>query len=356
LGARYRRLHWGHVAWKFGGVWLLFALLLVGCSDGPPETRTQEALQHLQGKAFGTTWSVKWIGAADPKVEGAIIAALEAVDAGMSTWRDDSELMRVRRGPGPVAVGEDTHFVVREALALAETTGGAFDPTVQPLMAFWGFLGEPRASWPTSAQLGAVREQVGYAKVTLGEPEAGSFTIDAGGTSLDLSAIAKGHAVDRVSMVLSDLGYRQHFVEIGGEVRGRGAGPSGDGWVVGVDQPVSGSTPGAHFAALFRLRDRSMATSGNYRNRVKVGDKPIGHTLDPRTGLPVDTKVKSVTVLAPDCRTADALATALMVLGPDEGLRLIEATEEVEAMILVETSAGQRERVSSSLSLHRLNR
>lgn len=331
-------------------------LLLVGCAKAEPESSPKRALQQLQGEAFGTTWSVKWMGPADDKVEGAIVATLEAVDAGMSTWRDDSELMQVRRGPGPVPVGEDTYFVVREALTMAERTGGAFDPTVQPLMEFWGFHGQPRAAWPTRAELAQIRERVGYAKVTLAEPAVGRFEIDAGGTALDLSAIAKGHAVDRVAGTLSDLGHVQHLVEVGGEVRGRGAGPSGHGWVVGVDRPIEGNAPGVEFAALFRLLDRSMATSGNYRNQVKVGDKPVGHTLDPRSGLPVQTKVLSATVIAPDCRTADALATSLMVLGADEGLRLIEQLENVEALVLVDSPAGPQERVSPSLSLHRIKR
>jgi thiamine biosynthesis lipoprotein len=328
----------------------LGCLLLVGCGGGAKEP----GLQSLNGKAFGTSWNIKWMGRADPAVKGAVVARLQAVDQAMSTWREDSEIMQVRRGPGAVAVGEHTYFVVKEALALAAQTGGAFDPTVQPLMEFWGFHGEQRATWPTEEDLDEIRQQVGYTKVKLKESDDGGTTIDAGGTALDLSAIAKGYAVDQVAEALSSLGHDQHFVEVGGEVRAQGVGPSGEGWVVGVDRPVEGGAPGVDFAAIFRLRDRSMATSGNYRNQVTVGDKRVGHTLDPRSGLPVESALLSATVLAPDCRTADGLATALMVLGPEEGLGLIEQLPGVEALILVEGAEGIEERASSSLSLYRL--
>ena len=126
--------------------------------------------------------------------------------------------------------------------------------------------------------------------------------------------------------------------------------------MVGVDKPIAGSTPGVDFAALFRLRNHAMATSGNYRNQVKIGEQVIGHTLDPRSGLPVENSVLSATVIAADCRTADALATALMVLGADEGMRLIDAMEGVESLILVDSPSGPVARESASLSLHRLTR
>jgi len=327
-------------------------LLLAGCGGGTPKP----ALQHLQGQAMGTTWSVKWIGPADPAVESEVVEKLEAVDAGMSTWRADSELMGVRRGPGAVPVSAETYFVVKEALTLAARTGGAFDPTVQPLMEFWGFHGEQRSSWPTDTELAEVRSQVGYTKVKLKESALGGGKVDAGGTALDLSAIAKGYAVDQIAATLTARGHAHHFVELGGEVRAQGAGPGGDGWVVGVDRPVVGSAPGTIFAAIFRLRERSMATSGNYRNQVMGGDKAGGHTLDPRTGLPAESTAVSATVIAGECRTADGLATALMVLGPEEGMELIEKIPDVEVLLLVNGAAGVEERTSSALSLHRLKR
>jgi thiamine biosynthesis lipoprotein len=324
-------------------------ILLVGCG-GPV---SKPGIQVLQGTAFGTTWQVKWFGTLDPKVESSLLSALDVVDRGMSTWRDDSELMQVRRGAGPVSVSPETYRVVKAALGLASTTEGAFDPTVQPLMELWGFHGEPRATWPSDEELAAVKEKVGYEKVRVLRNGDGSGLLDAGGTALDLSAIAKGHSVDRLSEVLSEYGYNRHLLEVGGELRAKGEGPRGSGWVVGVDKPILGSAPGVDFAAIFELKDVAMATSGNYRNRVTVGERQVGHTLDPRTGLPVESSLRSVTVITDNCMMADGFATALMVLGVEEGLKLVERIPGVDALLLVEGDAGMEERVSSELSRHR---
>jgi thiamine biosynthesis lipoprotein len=250
----------------------------------------------------------------------------------MSTWRDDSELSAVRRGPGPVSVSEETAFVVREALGVAKASGGAFDPTVQPLVELWGFPGAPRTTMPSDQELSAARSQVGWAKVKVSE-EAGQWTVDGGGTALDLSAIAKGHAVDRVSDALTGLGLTNHLVEVGGEVRGSGGGTTGFGWRVGVDHPDASSAPGSSLEAVIRLENLAMATSGNYRSAYVVEGETLGHTLDPRSGRPVTSDVLSATVVATDCRTADALATTLMV-DPKWGMQLVKNRPDTEALLL----------------------
>ncbi len=313
-------------------------LLLWGCEGAgslPP-------LQELRGEALGTTWMVKWRGgpdeqAARPDIE----AALADVDRKMSTWRDDSELQAVRRGPGRVEVSEETWLVVDAALDLAEITGGAFDPTVEPLMELWGFRGQRRTAAPTEDEIAAVRERVGWQKVELGHDE-GRAWIDAHGTALDLSAIAKGHAVDRVSQAMSALGATDQLVEVGGEVRAHGSGERGP-WRLGVDRPEAGAAPGVDLVAVLEVVNGALATSGNYRNVYEVDGARLVHTMDPRTGRPHESVVASASVLAPDARTADGWATALMVLGPDQGMAAIEAR------LLIATPQGFEERRSSSL-------
>ncbi len=318
---------------------LLLAPGLSACAPdagAPDATATAPApapVHDLAGEALGTTWRVKWLGAAEPDaLRSAVESALAEVDASMSTWRDDSELSRIRAADGPVGVSVDTAHVVQAALELAAATGGAFDPTVQPLVELWGFHGERRATPPTDDELAAARAQVGWERVTVGWTD-GSPWVDGGGTALDLSAIAKGHAVDRVSAALSARGVAHHMVEVGGEVRTAGAGPAGV-WRVGVDRPEVGLAPGARLEAVVELTNGAVATSGNYRNAYDLEGRRVAHTLDPRTGQPASSNAASATVIAPDCRTADALATALMVLGTD-GLALVERWPDVEAMVLV---------------------
>jgi len=311
----------------------------------PPAPRT------LAGEAFGTTWSVSWRGAPNEQTAGhAISAVLDTIDLRMSSWRADSELSAVRSGPGPVPVSEETFAVVDAALDLAAATGGAFDPTVEPLMALWGYRGQQVTAAPTDDEVQAVRAAVGWTRVALTRTPEGPH-IDAGGTALDLSAIAKGHAVDRVSAALSALGATDHLVEIGGEVRAHGTGPHGE-WRLGVDTPDPAVAPGTALVSVVALRNAAMATSGNYRSVYEVDGAQVVHTMDPRTGRPHVSAVASATVLAPDCRTADGWATALMVLGPDAGLAAIEDRPELDALLLLRDGDGWIERRTSGLDAH----
>lgn len=320
---------------------LALLLFAVGCST--PELAPQAeapavaAVQQLTGEALGTTYTVKYLVGeiADDDVAAGVREALASVDAAMSTWRPDSDLSRVRATPGPVVVSEATVEVVEEALSLAEASGGAFDPTVQPLVELWGIHGERRQDVPSAQELAAVMAQVGWERIVVGRDPEGRPTVDAGGTALDLSAIAKGYAVDRVSWALSRLGVANHMVEVGGEVRAHGMGPTGTGWRLGIDRPEEGLAPGAQLEAVVRLTNAALATSGNYRNAYVVDGTRIVHTLDPRVGRPVESGIASATVVAPDCTTADAIATALMVLGEEAGMALIEGRPQVEALLLV---------------------
>jgi thiamine biosynthesis lipoprotein len=322
---------------------ILPLLAIAACAPAPPATRA------LVGEGLGTSWTVKWIGPVPaPEVEGAVVEALAGVDAAMSSWRDDSDLARVRAGTGPVEVRPETALVVEEALELAAWSGGAFDPTVQPLVELWGFHGDRRETLPTPEEIEAARARVGWERVRVGWAD-GRATVDAGGTALDLSAIAKGHAVDRVAAALSRLGVGSYMVEVGGEVRVSGPGPRGGGWAVGVDRPVVDADPGRDLAVVLEITGAAVATSGNYRNAVVLEGRRFGHIFDPRTGRPVQTPVLSATVVAPDCRTADGPATALVVLG-EAGLARMEGLPDVEALVLVADGAGLARRATPGMT------
>jgi thiamine biosynthesis lipoprotein len=295
---------------------------------------------------MGTTWSVKTSSSASAgDLTSAVETVLADVDAKMSTWRDDSELAAVRVGSGPVDVSLETAEVVLAALALAERTGGAYDPTVQPLMELWGFH-EPRATWPTDQEIDEATRAVSWGRVSV-DVSGNTATVDAGGTSLDLSSIAKGHAVDRVSEVLVSMHSSDHLVEVGGEVRVMGRSASGDPWLVGIEQP----TGAGGFVKVLSVTDAAVATSGNYRNLHVLEGREVPHTMDPRTGRPATSAVLSATVVGSDCMTADGWATALMVLGVG-GLGSLERVEGLEALVLIADSRGD-EVVSMTSGMHR---
>lgn len=315
----------------------LLLLGLVGCASGAEAER----YETLSGSALGTTWTVTWRvqdAALSAVVQGEVDLALGEVDAAMSTWRDDSELAAIRRG-GVVPVSEETADVVRVALQIAEASGGAFDPTVQPLMELWGFHGPVPSTWPSEQAIAEARAQIGWGRVQLGRDEAGRATVDAGGAALDLSAIAKGHAVDRVATGLVQLGVTDLFVEVGGEVRAHGRSPRGDAWRVGVERPEQGLGRGEVLLGL-SFTNRAVATSGNYRNHHEIEGRSVHHTMDPRTGEASRSDVLSATVFAPDCREADGWATALMVLDLAAGKAMIEARPQLDAIWVVRGERG----------------
>ncbi|MGN6455119.1 MAG: FAD:protein FMN transferase [Achromobacter mucicolens] len=273
----------------------------------------------LAGATMGTTWSARMAlpaGVADAAARQAIQTALDDVVAQMSTWEADADISRYNRAaPGWQTLPAEFFHVLRHALVLAQDSGGAYDPTVGPLVTAWGFGPHQRAFEPPSpAAIQAARERCGWQRVPLDEDRGAAW--QPGGVYLDLSSIAKGFGVDRAAMALDALGITDYLVEVGGELRARGKRPDGQPWRVAIEVPDASDD---HALAL-PLENCSIATSGDYRRHAGDGDARYAHTIDPRTGRPVRNAVASVTVLHPVCMQADALATVLTVLGDTDGL------------------------------------
>lgn len=300
-------------------------------------------LHTLAGETMGTTWQVRAVGPATAdlvRLRVAIDETLAGIDAAMSPWRADSDIVRHQRAaPGTwTALSAATTAVLATACEVAEASEGAFDPSVGAAVDRWGFgpasedamtVDGPAANWR------ALRFDRATGRV-----------FQPGGVRLDLCGIAKGDAVDRVSERLSGEGWTDHLVEIGGELRGRGLRPDGQPWWVEVEAP-----PGLSPAVDCRvgLLDMAIATSGDYR-RVRH-DRRQGrswsHTVDPRDGRPLRSPPASVTVLHPRCREADAYATALMVLGPDAGRRWADA-RGLPACFVLRRGPGRAERLCTA--------
>lgn len=299
---------------------LLFAL--AACTAEPASD-----LLVFSGPSMGTSWCVK-LGELPPGLEPAALEAelaqiLHSVDERMSTYRADSELSRFNesRSTDWFPVSADTAAVVAAALEIAELTGGAFDVTVGPLVNLWGFGPEP---WPgrvpAEEELRAAMASTGFTRLeSRSSPPA--LRMQTAERYVDLSGIAKGFAVDALGEHLEVRGVASYLVELGGELRARGRRSEGEPWRVGIERPVAG---GRTLHRVLVLEDRAVATSGDYRNFHSLGEEPLAHILDPRSGRPVRTGVASATVVCASAMEADALATALMVLGQAEGLRLAE--------------------------------
>jgi thiamine biosynthesis lipoprotein len=250
----------------------------------------------------------------------AIVNRLDRVNAQMSTWVSDSELSRFNRHAStePFPVSEDVRRVVEASRRVSAGSGGAFDVTIRPLVQAWGFGDAARIpGGPEPAELEALRARVGWHRLEV----AGDALVKASADLVcDFSAVAKGFAVDAVSRDLALRGHVDHLVEIGGELRARGRRADGEAWRVAIETPSSEATRTVH--RVVALRDLSMATSGDYRNYYEQDGVRLSHTIDPRSGRPIEHGLASVTVLHREAMLADAWATALNVLGPEAGFEL----------------------------------
>jgi len=301
--------------------------VLIPPMTGAPERPPSDLIWSLSGETMGTTWSVRLVpppGAAQGDFVAAVEEELARIVAVFSPWEVDSEISRFNAAPaGTWALSDDFWALLTQALDLADDANGAVDPSLGALVDLWGF-GPPGPRsvllpLPSDEEIEAARAVSGWQKLRLHREAQAAIQI--GGMKLDFSGIAKGHAVDRVSDRLSALGATSHLVEIGGELKGRGVKPDAQPWWVEIEA-VAGSPAPRTVAALV---DLAMATSGDGRLAFTHEGRLYSHTLDGATGRPVDNGLAQVTVFDASAMRADALATALTVLGPIEGPEMAEA-------------------------------
>ncbi len=293
---------------------ILVTLLAAACTPPPDPVET------FQGKTMGTSYTVKVVASlaldAREALESLIDGRLQEVNAKMSTYLEDSELSRFNHYDGDALfpLSAETLAVMATAQRLGEESGGAFDMTVGPLVNAWGFGPEGLPPEPPADEvLMALRQLVGYQQVVLSPDGARKARP---GIQCDLSAVAKGYAVDRVAEALLQQGYDRFMVEAGGEVRTGGLNPEGKPWRIGIERPQA---EGRGLQKILPLINKAMATSGDYRNFYEIDGRRYSHTIDPRTGRPVEHAGASVSVVSDSCIEADGLATTLLVLGPEEG-------------------------------------
>ena len=332
-------------------------LIPVTLDPPPPVPEPQGSIAQWAGETMGTTWAVRAVlalGQDGGGLEAGIRAVLDEVIAQMSNWSEISDLSRFNRADASawVTLPEDCFTVLQAALDTARDSGGAYDPSAGPLVDLWGFgPAGKRHTAPTADDVARTRQHCGWQRIEI--DASARLARQPGGLSLDFCAIAKGFAVDAVSRYLLAQGVPHHLVEIGGELRGQGLNPDGMPWWIELESPSASATAeggtGRTLRTLVALLGLSIATSGDYRRYFEHDGRRYAHTIDPRTGYPAAHALASVTVLHRECMMADALSTALTVLGPEAGITF--ATRQgLAARFLVRTPHGFDERITPAFA------
>jgi thiamine biosynthesis lipoprotein len=299
------------------------------------------------GNTMGTTYQVTYVlavGSAgdEARAARAVEDLLASITQSLSTYIETSVISRINASTDTAAWHPvDSHFetVFRRARAINEDTGGAFNPAIGPLVNAWGFGPDGPQALPDDDAIRALLAVASFDAFDLRvSPPAVRKRI--AGAKLDFNAIAEGYAVDAIAALLEQGGVKNYLVEIGGEVRAKGQHAEGRGWRVGIERPADTALAASKIQTILSLDNAALATSGSYRNyRIEEG-KPLSHILNPRTGYPAASFLLSVSVVADDATTADAYATAFMVMGPDEALRFVEARENLEAYFIAKDPSG----------------
>lgn len=295
------------------------------------------AYHSITGLVFGTIYNITYQYDGDLKPE--IEAELKHFDQSLSPFNDSSVISRINRNEELVT---DSFFVkcFNRSMEISRETKGAFDITIAPLANAWGF-GFKKGAFPDSSMIDSLRQITGYEKVHL---EDGKVVKQDPRIMLSCSAVAKGYSVDVVAHLLERKGIKNFMVDIGGEVVVKGKNPKDGLWRIGINKPIDDSlSVKQDLQTVLEITDLGMATSGNYRNYYYKDGKKYAHTIDPRTGYPVQHSILSSTVIAEDCMTADALATSFMVMGLEEAEAFCKANPKIDAYFIYSGDNGKFE-------------
>ena len=328
-------------SWR--SVFVLVILVLSGCSNKP------EVL-NISGTKMGTSYHITIVADQLPPedLEQQIERLLSKVDNSMSTYKKDSEISQFNRLPigQAMTISQEFAEVVEISQKIWQLSNGAFDPTIGPLVDLWGFgPGERHDSIPSSQTIAMTKAKIGFDSVVLKEQTLSKTK----SVALDLSAVAKGYAVDRVADLLEMLALPDYLVEIGGEIRVSGFNSDGIAWRIAMELPQLF----AEVDRVINITDIAVATSGDYRNYFEKDGVRYSHTIDPKTGMPIDHNLASVTVLSPSCAEADAWATAFSVMGAEQGLALANKLNLAAYMLVRENEEFvSKSSASFDLSMH----
>jgi thiamine biosynthesis lipoprotein len=323
---------------KFIPIIIVLAILIL------PATSDAEQQNLIEGRTMGTTYHINVITGTSAEINGLkekINRRLDEINRVFSTYIKDSEISRFNawsRAGEKFQVSDDFINVMKVGRQIYRLSEGAWDGTVNPLVDLWGFGPTRRETrMPPASAIKALLSNIGFDRIEVKEP---NFLVkNLAAVTLDLNSIAKGFAVDAVSQLIAAAGFKNYLVEIGGEVYAAGVRRDGRKWRVGINTPRKGAAVNAVYKAM-SISNQAFATSGDYRNFIEIKGVRYSHVIDPRTGYPVSNGVVSVSIIAADCTLADGLATAVMVMGAEKGIELVNRLQNVECFIVVQKADG----------------
>jgi thiamine biosynthesis lipoprotein len=305
---------------------LLVLAFLGSCNSGANDMM----VVTNRGPAQGTFYNITYLAPAGIDYRRSIDSILFVIDQSMSLWQQNSTISQLNRGDTLKVSTGFVHFmnVYRTAQSVSLQTDGAFDISIAPLVNYWGFGPEAR-SVIDSAKTDSLVQLVGFEKL--------KTISDSGylkpGMQVDMNAIAQGYTVDVIALFLNGKGIRNYLIEVGGEMKARGKNARGDVWTIGINKPSEDSKVAEQLQVIISLDSAALATSGNYRKFWE--DKETGikyvHTIDPKTGYPVKTRLLSASIIADNCAAADAWATACMVMGLEKAKERVTSNDDLEA-------------------------
>lgn len=315
--------------------WISLLAITFSCDD------QSEKMRMVSGETMGTTYQVKYFSQHNTDLKPQIDSVLQLVNASLSTYIPTSTISRFNQAANASWV--DAYFIINyeKAKRIGAESQGAFDMTVMPLVNAWGFGFKKMANEVDSALIDSLLQNIGPDKVWL----VGDTLYKARpAVMVDFSALAKGFGVDEVGRLLESLGIKVYMVEIGGEVLTKGTKPLEGDWLVAIEKPIDDqSGTQKEVELVVPLRDKAMATSGNYRNFYVRAGKKFAHEIDPKTGYPVNHNLLSATVVAADCMTADAWATAFMVMGFEQAKKIATSRSDLEVALIYADEKGQNQ-------------
>lgn len=311
---------------------LLIGLAFISC--------TGEKLFDIRGEAQGTYYAIKYIANDELLTKEDFDALFAKIDSSLSTYKEYSVISQFNREDSMITADPFFIEMIRESDQIYHKSNGAFDASVLPLVRAWGF-GPEGNEYVSPIPIDSLLKRVGWEKLTIRYMPDGRLFIKKGvkGMQLDFNAIAQGYSSDIIAEILDKAGINNYLVDSGGELKAKGLNIKGEAWKIGIDRPEENAEE-RQLIATFELNDRSVATSGNYRKfYVKDGVK-YSHTISPYTGAPVKHTLLSATVITDSCSIADGFATALMVIGTEQAISLIESLDHVEAYLIYSDEEG----------------
>lgn len=305
---------------------IILGVLLISCIQ---EDETKVSFQKIRGEAQGTTYSLVFDSTATEPIDKDMIDSIFArIDSSLSVWKKESVISAFNASD--TIIVDDAHFITvyYRSVELNELTEGAFNSQIAPLVKAWGFGKDgikPKARFNPDSLMYLVENKIIASVDSLNH--AISFT-KLSGQSIDVNGIAQGYSVDVLSEFLEARGAENFMVEVGGEVVAKGINESGEKWRIGIDRPIEDLSQ-RKLEAIAEISGRALATSGSYRKFYEMDGKKYSHTIDPKTGYPVEHNLLSVSVLASNCTNADAFATAFMVMGKNKTLQFVTEHPEL---------------------------